>query len=232
MISPTIRTLLATALVATFVSPVFAQNKVTITPVVTVDTAYKHTARITLEVAGMEAILTTLLDTKVTAINGEEVSTKTEFKDFKVDLGGSDPGVPVTDLVIKGTKQGAVTKVDGGISAADNTRIALLLRFIAPTTEVTQDGTYTVNLPENREGMVPAITVSGKYLGPETVNGIAGHKFEQKVTESGPDGMTGTSVFVVKEDGTILSIKGTFKNLPVPALGVFANGSVEAKIAS
>jgi hypothetical protein len=219
----------ATLILASLAMMASAQEKALIKFSPKIDSKVVHAMEMKIAVAGTDAIVKANLNSTITGMKDDLYDYKAEFKDFSVDVGGSNPGVEASELKAKLAKNGALSSIEGGIQGNDAARIFLLLQFIAPEKELNVGESFTMDVAERKEGGVPGYKFEGKYLGTAEVEGLKGFKFETKLTETG-DGLSSTGTFIVSGEGVVLSADVKFKNLPIPIVGQSVEGTITAKI--
>jgi hypothetical protein len=222
----------ALAAIATLCITGFAptQDKVTLKMDPAQGDAFTHDYTLKMNILGMDATLSSRLKTKVTKREGETIETESAWENFKVDLGGSNPEIPTSPLLITVSTSGKISKIAGGIEGSDGPRTYLLLHYIAPNKELAVGDSYTVELDADPAVPIPAVTYTGKYEGKAEVKGQAGHKLTVTIKEKAEAGLSSESTFIVTEGGRILSAESKFKNLLVPQLGQSVDGSMKAEI--
>ena len=205
------------------------QDKVTIKFNPKLDAVVVHQLQLELSVLSTTAVVKADLTSTATGLKDTVYDYKAEFKDLTIDVGGSDPGIGAQELKAKVGDDNTLRKIEGGIQGNDAARLYLLLQFLAPKAEIGVGETYTIDVAERKEELIPAYKFVSKYVGPAKVGEQDGFKFETKLTEAG-DGLSSTGTFIVNKDGIVLSVDAKFKNLPIPAVGQSVEGSIAAKI--
>jgi len=208
---------------------VLNQDKATIKFNPKLDATIVHQVQLDLSVLSTTAVVKSDLTSKFVALKDGVYDYTAEFKELSIDVGGNDPGIGAQELKAKVGDDNTVRKIEGGIQGNDSARLYLLLQFIAPKTEIGVGESYTIDVPERKEDLIPAYKFEGKYVGPAKVGDMDGFKFETKLTEAN-DGLNSTGTFIVNKDGIVLSADAKFKNLPIPAVGQSVEGSIAAKI--
>ena len=221
-------TLAATAVSVGAVANVW-QDKVAIKFNPKIDAVVVHQLQMELNVLSTTATVKADLTSKATALKDGVYDFTAEFKNLTIDVGGNDPGIGAQEVKAKVGADNTLRKIEGGIQGNDAARLYLLLQFLAPTTDIGVGETYTIDVPERKEDLVPAYKFVGKYVGPAKVGDLDGFKFETKLTEAG-DGLISTGTFIVNKDGIVLSVDAKIKNLPIPAVGQSVEGTIAAKI--
>ncbi len=194
------------------------------------NSSVKHKVDLVLNIGGLEGNIKFNIATKVTKVAPEKAETTAIIDELTAEVGGSDPGIQASDLVREYNDKRDLTNVTGGIAGSDPYRLALTLEFIAPTDAMTENTEVTQNVAENKAAGIKALKVVSKFVGKEKVGEVEGFKVVQKLTEEGEGGLTAETTFIVLENGKILSADCKFTNMPIPAAGQSATGTIKAKI--
>jgi hypothetical protein len=186
-----------------------------------------YTYRLETTVSGTDVELTSELLRVVKAGENEITQITGTFKNTKLMVGGNDQEAPVSELKVElANATGIPKKVEGGIEGADPVRTYLLLQFLAPTAEIAEGDSYTVDVPANKDAGLPAYKFVGKFEGKADLKGKPVFKFSSTFKEDGRDGVTSTNTYLISEDGVVQDIVAKFKLLPVPQIGSTIDGSL------
>jgi hypothetical protein len=210
-----------------FTAVAFAQGekaKVAVSPKAGAVAKYKWDLK--LEADSLQATAKAVLETTTKSADQDAVETVTVWKDLEVEIAGSNPGVPVEDLVVRSKPSGEALSLTGGIRGSDAARLYLLTRFIAPSADIAEGESYTVDFPEKSGTPVPAHKIVTTYVGKADLKGKAALKFVSKYSESDSQAMAGETTYWVLADGTLLKAESKFQRMPVPAFGQPVSGSV------
>ncbi len=194
------------------------------------NSSVKHKVDLQLNIGGLEGNIKFNVATKVTKVSPEKVESTAIIDEVTAEVGGSDPGIQAGDLVREYNDKRDIVNVTGGIQGSDPFRLALTLEFFAPAEALTEGKEVTQTLAENKTASIKALKIVTKLVGKEKVGETEGFKVVQKITEEGEGGLTTESTFIVLENGKILSVDAKFTNMPIPAAGQSATGSIKAKI--
>jgi len=194
------------------------------------NSSVKHKVDLQLNIGGLEGNIKFNVATKVTKVSPEKAESTAVIDEVTAEVGGSDPGIQASDLLREYNETRDLTNVTGGIQGSDAYRLALTLEFIAPAEAMTENTEVTQTVAENKTASVKALKIVTKLIGKEKVGEVEGFKVVQKITEEGEGGLTTESTFVVLENGKILSVDAKFTNMPIPAAGQSATGTIKAKI--
>jgi len=207
-----------------------AADPVKFTRTYELNSSVKHKVDLQLNIGGLEGNIKFNVATKVTKVSPEKAESTAVIDEVTAEVGGSDPGIQASDLLREYNEKRDLTNVTGGIQGSDAYRLALTLEFIAPAEAMTENTEVTQTVAENKTASVKALKIVTKLIGKEKVGEVEGFKVVQKITEEGEGGLTTESTFVVLENGKILSVDAKFTNMPIPAAGQSATGTIKAKI--
>ncbi|MDX2065915.1 MAG: hypothetical protein SFX74_09260 [Fimbriimonadaceae bacterium] len=206
-------------------------QSVTISPVYKEGDKIVHSLTLNLDISGLaQGVLKADLTSLVGKVTAETTEVKSTFDNLSVLVNDSDAGTTAVEMVRVLNRDGSLKDVTGGLQGGDNYRTSLLTTFFAPEAAVNAGDTYERKFPENKSAGIGALTAKGKYIGEAEVAGQKGYKFTLTLKEAGEDAFDAEVTYVVQADGRILSIDGKFKNMPIPAAGAVATGTIKAEI--
>lgn len=180
----------------------------------------------TMDVQGMEVTVTLGLATDVTKVDEGLVTRSAVGKDLKVSLGGQDlePAPEMTPMSVVLNRDGSAKSFSGGIEGVDALRLFVTTHFFAPTGELKEG--VSAKTQFEKTGVFPKSSAEVTFVGQEELNGTKALKFTQKFREESEHAFSCDTTIWAMEDGTVLKVEGTFKNLPIPAAGVEASGKI------
>ncbi|MEQ1932927.1 MAG: hypothetical protein ABL962_03475 [Fimbriimonadaceae bacterium] len=207
-----------------------AQDKVLIQPKWEKGQKQSLKFEITFALTGAEANMSGTAVTEAKEVTAEGVEATVTFDAFKLTVNGEEPGMPVTPYAVKYDSKGALISASGGVEGSDVSRTFILTQCYFPEEAIAKDGTWKQTIAESKKLEIGERTVEGTYLGTESIGGKDCHKFKAKMTEKG-NSFTTEGTYWVNATGQIQKMELTYSNLPVPAAGMSANGTVKASIA-
>lgn len=207
-----------------------AQDKVLIQP--KWEKGQKHSLKfeITFALTGAEANMSGTATTEAKEVSAEGVGATVTFEAFKLTVNGEEPGMAATPYDVKFDAKGELVSASGGVEGSDVSRTFLLTQCYFPQEAIGKDGTWKQTIAESKKLEVGERVVEGTYLGTEVIGGKDCHKLKAKMTEKG-NSFTTEGTYWVNATGHIQKMELTYSNLPVPAAGMSANGTVKASIA-
>lgn len=216
------RIALIALLVATLAVPGLAQLK----PAPKVGDKSMYRVKYTMDIQGMDVTVTLGTAIEVTKVDEGLVTRTANGKDLKVLLGGQelDPTPEIAPMSVVLNKDGSAKSFSGGIEGVDALRMFITTHFFAPVAELKEGEAAKSRFEKN--SVFPKSEAEVTYVGQEELNGAKALKFTQKFKEEGEYGFSCDTTIWTLEDGTVLKVEGTFKNLPIPAAGSEASGKV------
>ncbi|MEZ0326390.1 MAG: hypothetical protein ACAH95_10830 [Fimbriimonas sp.] len=180
----------------------------------------------TLDIGGQEAQIVANLELSTKKADDKMTEVGGKWSDLKIEVGGSEIPVDVSDSTFELTSTWQPTKVTGGIDGSDPVQFFLVTRFIPPTEkELTAGMKYKVDVKEVKDQM-PEFTYEGEYVGKETLNGKTVHRFKAELKGKKEDSLSAKQTILVREDGVVQKVESEFKNMDVPAAN---NGKANGK---
>ena len=215
--------IISTALLA--LAAIAPAQKISIKPAPKAGDTGTYKFEMKISVQGMDVIVSGNQVRKVSKVEADTINWTANFESLKADIGGAEQEIPTTPIKISQKTTGDVLKVEGGIDQLDSVRSLLMLRFVAPTTDVAAGDTYKIEFKAVKDGQ-PAHTYAGKYEGPEKVGDKDAFKFTSVYTEAGKDTFATRNTYWVTADGTILKCVSKFDNYDIPPAGGPQTGQV------
>jgi hypothetical protein len=210
---------------------VSSAQSITIKPVYKEGDKFVHALTLNLDISGLaQGVAKADLTTVIGKVTAETTEIKSTFENLSVMVNDSDAGTAAGEMIRIVNADGSLKDVTGGLQGGDNYRTSLLTTFFAPEAEIKVGDSYERKFAENKAAGIGEVTVKGKYIGEAEVGGQKGHKFTLTLNEKGEGGLDAEVTYVVQPDGRILLIDGKFKNMPIPAAGAIATGTIKAEI--
>ncbi len=183
-----------------------------------------YAVQTTLGIGGQDAVITSDLELSTKKADDKLTELGGKWASLKIDVGGQEIPVEVTDSTFEISPSGHPMKVRGGIEGSDAVQFFLITNFIPPTEkELTPGMKYKVDVKEVKDEMLE-FTYNGEYVGKETVEGKTVHKFKAELKGKAEDSVSSKQTITVREDGVVQKVEAEFKNMDVPAAGGKAEG--------
>jgi hypothetical protein len=184
----------------------------------------KYAMSTKLDLGGQEAAIVSDIEFEVKKADDKAVEVQAKWAELKVEVGGNEIPVEVTDSTFELSSAGHPLKIRGGIEGSDPTQLYLITLFIPPTEKDLKPGLkYKVDVKEVKDE-IPEYTYEGEYVGKETIDGKSVHRFTAQMKTKKEDGVSSKQTVLVREDGVIQKMDVEFKQMDVPAAGAKADG--------
>ena len=178
----------------------------------------------TLDIGGQGANINAKMELDTKKADDKTIEIAGKWADLKIEVGGNEIPVEVTDSTIELNAAGHPQKIRGGIEGSDATQFFLITNFIPPTEkDLTPGLKYKVEVKEVKDE-IGEYTYEGEYVGKETVDGKTVHRFKTQLKPKKEDGVSAKQTVLVREDGVVQKVESEFKNMDVPAAGAKAEG--------